>query len=121
MLRLTAPDGAPARPRRPRGDAALRLDRPQWTEREGFEPSTHLSARTRFPVALLRPLGHLSGASAGYPIRSVVDTGHQVLALDYAHPMARSNQPHVVPGLARIQHLVARFHGAHLRTDRGDD
>ena len=30
------------------------------TEREGFEPSTHLSARTRFPVALLRPLGHLS-------------------------------------------------------------
>src|ERR1700751_360276 len=31
------------------------------TEREGFEPSTHLSARTRFPVALLRPLGHLSG------------------------------------------------------------
>ncbi len=31
-------------------------------EREGFEPSTHLSARTRFPVALLRPLGHLSGS-----------------------------------------------------------
>jgi hypothetical protein len=32
-------------------------------EREGFEPSTHLSARTRFPVALLRPLGHLSGSN----------------------------------------------------------
>src|SRR3954454_14130634 len=31
-------------------------------ERAGFEPSTHLSARTRFPVALLRPLGHLSEA-----------------------------------------------------------
>src|SRR5829696_6305436 len=30
------------------------------TEREGFEPSTHHAARTRFPVALLRPLGHLS-------------------------------------------------------------
>jgi hypothetical protein len=30
------------------------------TEREGFEPSRHLSAPTRFPVALLRPLGHLS-------------------------------------------------------------
>src|SRR4051812_43083213 len=29
-------------------------------ERAGFEPATHLSARTRFPVALLRPLGHLS-------------------------------------------------------------
>ena len=30
------------------------------TERAGFEPATHLAARTRFPVALLRPLGHLS-------------------------------------------------------------
>ena len=30
-------------------------------ERAGFEPATDLSARTRFPVALLRPLGHLSG------------------------------------------------------------
>ena len=29
-------------------------------ERAGFEPATHLAARTRFPVALLRPLGHLS-------------------------------------------------------------
>src|SRR3954466_12074635 len=36
----------------------LRLEK--MAEREGFEPSTHLSARTRFPVALLRPLGHLS-------------------------------------------------------------
>src|SRR6188768_2549200 len=34
---------------------------PGMTERAGFEPATHLSARTRFPVALLRPLGHLSG------------------------------------------------------------
>ena len=39
--------------------------RPRWpAEREGFEPSTHLSARTRFPVALLRPLGHLSVTGA---------------------------------------------------------
>ena len=30
------------------------------TERAGFEPATQLSPRTRFPVALLRPLGHLS-------------------------------------------------------------
>ena len=29
-------------------------------EGEGFEPSMHLSAHTRFPVALLRPLGHPS-------------------------------------------------------------
>src|SRR5947199_4854491 len=34
------------------------------TERAGFEPATHLSARTRFPVALLRPLGHLSRRSS---------------------------------------------------------
>ena len=34
------------------------------TERAGFEPATHLSARTRFPVALLRPLGHLSKSRA---------------------------------------------------------
>jgi hypothetical protein len=32
-------------------------------ERAGFEPATHLSAGTRFPVALLRPLGHLSRAA----------------------------------------------------------
>ena len=33
---------------------------PFHTERAGFEPATQLSPRTRFPVALLRPLGHLS-------------------------------------------------------------
>src|SRR5580765_993648 len=43
---------------RPAGTRALRE-----AEREGFEPSTHLSAGTRFPVAFLRPLGHLSGAA----------------------------------------------------------
>jgi hypothetical protein len=37
-----------------------RIPEPCETERAGFEPATHLSARTRFPVALLRPLGHLS-------------------------------------------------------------
>src|SRR5437868_2731267 len=41
-------------------EAGLRL-----TERAGFEPATHLSARTRFPVALLRPLGHLSADGSG--------------------------------------------------------
>ena len=38
----------------------------QLTERAGFEPATRLSTRTRFPVALLRPLGHLSGRGTGY-------------------------------------------------------
>ena len=47
--------------RRPAG-AGLR-----GTEGEGFEPSMHLSAHTRFPVALLRPLGHPSGSSARHP------------------------------------------------------
>src|ERR671936_819079 len=36
-------------------------------ERAGFEPATDLSARTRFPVALLRPLGHLSAAFSVSP------------------------------------------------------
>src|SRR3954452_23917347 len=40
-------------------------------ERAGFEPAMDLSAHTRFPVALLRPLGHLSGRasvpSRGFP------------------------------------------------------
>src|SRR5436305_15283649 len=36
-------------------------------ERAGFEPATDLSARTRFPVALLRPLGHLSAALSVSP------------------------------------------------------
>ena len=33
-------------------------------ERAGFEPATRLSTSTRFPVALLRPLGHLSAPRA---------------------------------------------------------
>src|SRR5437762_2122932 len=36
-------------------------------ERAGFEPATHLAARTRFPVALLRPLGHLSRCRRSVP------------------------------------------------------
>ena len=34
-------------------------------ERAGFEPAKRLSTLTRFPVALLRPLGHLSGRAKG--------------------------------------------------------
>src|SRR5437870_1450963 len=50
------PGGQRRTPRsRPRGSNVALL-----AERAGFEPATHLSARTRFPVALLRPLGHLS-------------------------------------------------------------
>src|SRR5207248_2566509 len=46
-------------------------------ERAGFEPATHLSARTRFPVALLRPLGHLSvlGHASGWPRTVMILTG----------------------------------------------
>jgi hypothetical protein len=45
-----------------RGRRTVRRNRLNKAERAGFEPATHLSARTRFPVALLRPLGHLSVA-----------------------------------------------------------
>jgi hypothetical protein len=48
------------------------------TEREGFEPSRHLSAPTRFPVALLRPLGHLSEA----PQRIELAAGRQVVEVE---------------------------------------
>src|SRR3954451_18027323 len=46
--------------------AKARAREPSTTERAGFEPATRLSAGTRFPVALLRPLGHLSGAATAY-------------------------------------------------------
>jgi hypothetical protein len=48
--------------------ASVARERPaakREAERAGFEPATHLSARTRFPVALLRPLGHLSAGRSG--------------------------------------------------------
>ena len=32
----------------------------QTTERPGFEPGSHLSAATRFPIAFFQPLRHLS-------------------------------------------------------------
>ena len=53
------------------------------TERAGFEPATHLSARTRFPVALLRPLGHLSVLRSGEGGIRTLDGGihpHNALA-----------------------------------------
>src|SRR6266540_5173228 len=62
-------DAAACRPARPGGPCFVSLGAqrgrparggPSEAERAGFEPATHLSARTRFPVALLRPLGHLS-------------------------------------------------------------
>src|SRR3954462_5483950 len=55
-------------------------------ERAGFEPATHLSARTRFPVALLRPLGHLS------------EGGHR--NADYS---PKSRTAHIIPTKKRIE------------------
>jgi hypothetical protein len=57
-------------------------------ERAGFEPATDLSARTRFPVALLRPLGHLSEVEQGRGsaaegegfVRAEVSSGERTLA-----------------------------------------
>ena len=58
---LVAPDAHPASMKGPGHPG------PRETERAGFEPATDLSARTRFPVALLRPLGHLSRCEQGSP------------------------------------------------------
>src|SRR4051812_8593289 len=41
--------------------ASRRVIESMRTEREGFEPSRQVDPPTRFPVALLKPLGHLSG------------------------------------------------------------
>src|SRR5881392_4460116 len=66
-----------ARNRKVRREPAARA------ERAGFEPATHLSARTRFPVALLRPLGHLSVLRSGEGGIRTLDGGffpHNALA-----------------------------------------
>src|SRR5690242_2819289 len=66
-----------------RGGAPTRSRSPQRAteaERAGFEPATHLSARTRFPVALLRPLGHLSE-----PAQRTVTPQRYVAAVDVTY------------------------------------
>ena len=59
----------PATNKGPRGSNVLIL-----AERAGFEPATHLAARTRFPVALLRPLGHLSASLDRSPVSASRET-----------------------------------------------
>src|ERR1019366_10327068 len=66
-----APPGAPASPLQrwtPSFRCRLECTRtacngPDWatTEREGFEPSNEVTPVTRFPVAPVQPLRHLSG------------------------------------------------------------
>src|SRR5436190_7293613 len=57
---VPARSGATPRRFSPPSAASTRFSAGYEAERAGFEPATDLSARTRFPVALLRPLGHLS-------------------------------------------------------------
>ena len=81
------------------------------TERAGFEPATQLSPRTRFPVALLRPLGHLS-ESDNLSVRlagaSPAEPGRRRVPLACARGLDRSLQ--VLPTGAE-----ARFAGQHGR------
>jgi hypothetical protein len=51
----------------------LKTETVLMAEREGFEPSTGV-ASTRFPVVLLRPLGHLS-ATKTIPLAFRTATG----------------------------------------------
>src|SRR4029450_4476449 len=53
------------RTRMTRGGTCGGSPRTSTAERAGFEPAMDLSAHTRFPVALLRPLGHLSEKGQG--------------------------------------------------------
>ena len=69
-------------------------------ERAGFKPATHLSARTRFPVALLRPLGHLSALRSGEGGIRTLDGGihpHNALAGRRLQPLG-----HFSAGARRI-------------------
>src|SRR5919197_2549161 len=73
-------------------------------ERAGFEPATHLSARTRFPVALLRPLGHLSVLRGGEGGIRTLDGGihpHNALAGRRLQPLG-----HFSAGCRRIADAV---------------
>src|SRR3954454_2076696 len=81
---------------------------PRSTERAGFEPATHLSARTRFPVALLRPLGHLSVLRSGEGGIRTLDGGihpHNALAGRRLQPLG-----HFSAGPRRIADCLLR-HG----------
>ena len=40
----------------------------------GFEPTRREIPPTRFPIALLKPLGHLSGDREGYPRKATEGT-----------------------------------------------
>src|SRR4051795_9437768 len=88
--RWTAPEAKSQRrcdsaQRKPRDGGAFSFARGR-AERAGFEPATHLSARTRFPVALLRPLGHLSEGAHRNP--------------DYS---PKSRTAHIIPTKKRIE------------------
>ena len=69
-------------------------------ERAGFEPATHLSARTRFPVALLRPLGHLSEGRHRNPIRRPHSpkTRTALIIPTKKRIETKTNQPRLRPG-----------------------
>jgi hypothetical protein len=85
-------------------------------ERAGFEPATHLSARTRFPVALLRPLGHLSVLRSGEGGIRTLDGGihpHNALAGRRLQPLG-----HFSAGRSRIADRY--FHLPPTGEERGD-
>ena len=97
---------AHARPRTGLKDAKDPAGRSLWsTERAGFEPAKRLSTLTRFPVALLRPLGHLSGRGQGirgarlalcgrHDVgRDVLDLLVAELTLERRHPVLAVRDP----------------------------
>src|SRR5436305_3654424 len=85
------------------------------TEREGFEPSNEVSPVTRFPVAPVQPLRHLSGCASSKA------TGSDNLATSdtaRGYPRGRANARNgVVPllamssALSKSLGLIATFGG----------
>ncbi len=101
---------------RPRGSNVALL-----AERAGFEPATHVSAGTRFPVALLRPtrtpLLALLLCPHSFPTREALATGRRTGRHAAATSSAR--------GRPCASHLADRRHGPprraqRLRRDRRD-
>ena len=78
-------------------------------ERAGFEPATDLSARTRFPVALLRPLGHLSEPAQRIGLAASGQLFEVVVALEVELRPITARRAHDVEPMALLESLSRLF------------
>src|ERR1039458_1456125 len=82
----------------------------QMAEREGFEPSDEVSPVTRFPVAPVQPLRHLSRHAGRSEVSSTSDRWRWTRA--YLEPSARPRRgPDAIAGPGREQAPSATLRG----------